>query len=169
MLASIDLRSQHGRLVSARFSASVRKGVQGSCNRAATQAAGRAYRIVPHLSHLSLTGCTGFVGFSGFQTILREAPACGGRPEHADSLSSPHKSASFPRASREMSGANSNPPLRPPATENAANLAGLIQHLSQWKAQRSTTWLMPRLTYGERAIKLRISHPYRHCTHILIL
>ena len=46
VLASIDLRSQHGRLVSARFSASVRKGVQGSCNRAATQAAGRAYRIV---------------------------------------------------------------------------------------------------------------------------
>ena len=46
MLASIDLRSQHGRLVSARFSASVRKGVQGSCNRAASQAAGRAYRIV---------------------------------------------------------------------------------------------------------------------------
>ena len=46
MLASIDLRSQHGRLVSARFSASVRKGVQGSCNRVATQAAGRAYRIV---------------------------------------------------------------------------------------------------------------------------
>jgi hypothetical protein len=44
VLASIDLRSQHGRLVSARFSASVRKGVQGSCNRAAT--AGRAYRIV---------------------------------------------------------------------------------------------------------------------------
>ena len=46
MLASIDLRSQHGRLVSARFNASVRKGVQGSCNRAASQAAGRAYRIV---------------------------------------------------------------------------------------------------------------------------
>ena len=46
VLASIDLRSQHGRLVSARFSASVRKGVQGSCNRAASQAAGRAYRIV---------------------------------------------------------------------------------------------------------------------------
>ena len=46
VLASIDLRSQHGRLVSARFNASVRKGVQGSCNRAATQAAGRAYRIV---------------------------------------------------------------------------------------------------------------------------
>ena len=34
VLASIDLRSQHGRLVSARVSASVRKGVQGSCNRA---------------------------------------------------------------------------------------------------------------------------------------
>ena len=46
VLASIDLRSQHGRLVSARFNASVRKGVQGSCNRAATQAAGRAYRLV---------------------------------------------------------------------------------------------------------------------------
>ena len=46
MLASIDLRSQHGRLVSARFNASVRKGVQGSCKRAASQAAGRAYRIV---------------------------------------------------------------------------------------------------------------------------
>jgi hypothetical protein len=46
VLASIDLRSQHGRLVSARVSASLRKGVQGSCNRAASQAAGRAYRIV---------------------------------------------------------------------------------------------------------------------------
>ena len=46
VLASIDLRSQHGRLVSARFNASVRKGVQGSCKRAASQAAGRAYRIV---------------------------------------------------------------------------------------------------------------------------
>ena len=46
VLASIDLCSQHGRLVSARFNASVRKGVQGSCNRPATQAAGRAYRIV---------------------------------------------------------------------------------------------------------------------------
>ena len=46
MLASIDLRSQHGRLVSARFNASVRKGVQGSCKRAASQAAGRAHRIV---------------------------------------------------------------------------------------------------------------------------
>ena len=44
--ASIDLRSQHGRLVSARFNASVRKGVQGSCKRAASQAAGRAHRIV---------------------------------------------------------------------------------------------------------------------------
>ena len=46
VLASIDLRSQHGRLVSARFNASVRKGVQGSCKRAASQAAGRAHRIV---------------------------------------------------------------------------------------------------------------------------
>jgi hypothetical protein len=46
VLASIDLRSQHGRLVSARFNASVRKGVQGSCERAASQAAGRAHRIV---------------------------------------------------------------------------------------------------------------------------
>ena len=46
VLASIDLRSQHGRLVSARFNASVRKGVQGSCKRAASQAAGRGYRIV---------------------------------------------------------------------------------------------------------------------------
>ena len=46
VLASIDLRSQHGRLVSARVSASVRKGGLGSCNRAASQAAGRAYRIV---------------------------------------------------------------------------------------------------------------------------
>ena len=46
VLVSIDLRSQHGRLVSARVSASVRKGVLGSCNRAASQAAGRAYRIV---------------------------------------------------------------------------------------------------------------------------
>jgi hypothetical protein len=33
--AGIDLRSQHGRLVSARVSASFRKGVLGSCNRAA--------------------------------------------------------------------------------------------------------------------------------------
>jgi hypothetical protein len=40
------LRSQHARLVSARVSASVRQGVLGSCNRAASQAAGRAYRIV---------------------------------------------------------------------------------------------------------------------------
>ena len=46
VLASVDLRSQHGRLVSARVSASARKGVQISCNRAASQAAGRAYRIV---------------------------------------------------------------------------------------------------------------------------
>ena len=47
LLASIDLRSQHGRLVRcARFNASVRKSVQGSCKRAASQAAGRAYRIV---------------------------------------------------------------------------------------------------------------------------
>jgi hypothetical protein len=47
VLASIDLRSQHrGRLVSAKGSASIRKGVLGSCNRAASQAAGRAYRIV---------------------------------------------------------------------------------------------------------------------------
>ena len=36
VLVSIDLRSKHGRLVSARASASVRKGVQGSCNRAAS-------------------------------------------------------------------------------------------------------------------------------------
>ena len=43
VLASIDLRSRHGRLVSARASASLRKGVLGSCNRAASQAAGRAY------------------------------------------------------------------------------------------------------------------------------
>jgi hypothetical protein len=46
VLASIDLHSQHRRLVSARVSASVRKGVLGSCNRAASQAVGRAYRIV---------------------------------------------------------------------------------------------------------------------------
>ena len=39
VLASIDLRSQHGRLVSARVIASLRKGVLGSCNRAASQAA----------------------------------------------------------------------------------------------------------------------------------
>ena len=49
VLTRIDLRSQHGRLVSARVSASFRKGVLGSCNRAACQAApagSRAYRIV---------------------------------------------------------------------------------------------------------------------------
>ena len=46
VLASIDLRSQHGRLVSVRVSASVRKGVLGSCNMAVSQAAGRAYRFV---------------------------------------------------------------------------------------------------------------------------
>ena len=44
VLVSIDLRSKHGRLVIARVSASVRKGVLGSCNRAASQALGRAYR-----------------------------------------------------------------------------------------------------------------------------
>ena len=58
--ASIDLRSQHGRLVSARFSASFRKGVQGSCNRAATQAAGRAYRIVLQRSRPRRGGERGF-------------------------------------------------------------------------------------------------------------
>jgi hypothetical protein len=46
VLVSIDLRSQHGRLVSARVITSVRKGVLGSCNMAASQVAGRAYRIV---------------------------------------------------------------------------------------------------------------------------
>jgi hypothetical protein len=60
VLASIDLRSQHGRLVSARFSASVRKGVQGSCNRAASQAAGRAYRIVLQRSRPRRGGERGF-------------------------------------------------------------------------------------------------------------
>ena len=58
--ASIDLRSQHGRLVSARFSASFRKGVQGSCNRAASQAAGRAYRIVLQRSRPRRGGERGF-------------------------------------------------------------------------------------------------------------
>jgi hypothetical protein len=48
VLASIDLRSQHGRLVSARVS--VHRSERafwhlGSCRRAASQAAGRAYRI----------------------------------------------------------------------------------------------------------------------------
>ena len=38
VLAGIDLRSQHGQLVSARVSASLRKGVLGVCNRAASQA-----------------------------------------------------------------------------------------------------------------------------------
>ena len=37
VLASIDLRSQYWRLVSARVSASLRKGVLGSCNRAASR------------------------------------------------------------------------------------------------------------------------------------
>ena len=60
VLASIDLRSQHGRLVSARFNASVRKGVQGSCNRAASQAAGRAYRIVLQRSRPRRGGERGF-------------------------------------------------------------------------------------------------------------
>eukprot|EP00966_Prymnesium_polylepis_P256419 5923767-Prymnesium_polylepis.1 len=60
VLASIDLRSQHGRLVSARFSASVRKGVQGSCNRAASQVAGRAYRIVLQRSRPRRGGERGF-------------------------------------------------------------------------------------------------------------
>jgi hypothetical protein len=60
VLASIDLRSQHGRLVSARFSASFRKGVQGSCNRAASQAAGRAYRIVLQRSRPRRGGERGF-------------------------------------------------------------------------------------------------------------
>jgi hypothetical protein len=52
VLASIDLHSQHGRLVSARVRASLRKGVLGSFNRAASQAAGRAYRIVLQRSRL---------------------------------------------------------------------------------------------------------------------
>jgi len=60
VLASIDLRSQHGRLVSARFNASVRKGVQGSCKRAASQAAGRAYRIVLQRSRPRRGGERGF-------------------------------------------------------------------------------------------------------------
>ena len=65
VLASIDLRSQHGRLVSARFSASFRKGVQGSCNRAASQAAGRAYRIMLQRSRPRRGEKEGSKGFPG--------------------------------------------------------------------------------------------------------
>ena len=60
VLASIDLRSQHGRLVSARVSASLRNGVLGSCNRAVSQAAGRAYRIVLQRSRPRRGGERGF-------------------------------------------------------------------------------------------------------------
>jgi hypothetical protein len=43
-----------GRLASAMVSASVRKGVLGSCNRAASQAAGRAYLTV-HIRAIETT------------------------------------------------------------------------------------------------------------------
>ena len=77
--------------------------------------------------------------------------------------------ASFPRAIFEMVRANSIPPALPPPVRSAHESDGLFRHLSQWKPTRSTTWLIPPLTYGELPFLFACLHPHPHSSRILSL
>ena len=56
------------------------------------------------------------------------------------------------RWSRFERGAMSSPSGNPAAMASSGNSDGSFLHLSQWKPSRTTTWQIPRLTYGEPPI-----------------